>query len=282
MWAIIGGSGFENFDGFSTVRELARETPFGDASSGLREVVINGQKALFIPRHGGRHELLPSEVNYRANVFALKKYGARSVVSFSAVGSLRTELEPEDLVIPLQYVDRTKGIRRHTFCGDGVVGHVSLAHPVCESLVRGAEELARAESIKVHRGGTYVCIEGPHFSTLAESLSYRDLSADIIGMTGFPEYALAREAGLNYLPCCFVTDYDCWDVSRPHVTLDEVIRIMKRNNAKAFALLGRILSCERDLTADCRCAEQGLRVGLMTAREALSPAQREWLQVLTE
>jgi len=281
MLGIIGGSGFEKFDGFETLELLSRETPFGLASSGIKRVRVAGREALFVSRHGDHHELLPSEINYRANIFALKRAGARGLVSFSAVGSLRAEHAPGNLVIPLQYVDRTKGLRRHTFCGDGVVGHMSLAHPVCEQMAHRAGELARKCEIAVSVGGTYICIEGPNFSTLAESLSYRDCQADIIGMTNFPEYALAREAGLSYLPCCFITDYDCWDTARPHVTLDEVITIMRQNNGKGFRLLEQVLQNEESLLADCKCDSQGLRTGMMSARDMLTPEQREWLAVLT-
>ena len=279
MWAIIGGSGFEKFDGFEVVRELPRETPFGLCASGFKRVRVGGVEALFLSRHGAHHEWLPTEVNYRANIFALKAQGASAIVSFSAVGSLQPEFEPGHMVMPLQYIDRTKGVRKHTFCGEGIVGHMSLAHPVCESMARKVDELAKKESFTSHLGGTYVCIEGPNFSTYAESVSYRELAADIIGMTNFPEYALAREAGMNYLPCCFVTDFDCWDTSRPHVTLDEVLTIMRQNNAKAFALLKRVLAAGDGLLADCECSAQGLRSGLLS-REHLTPAQREWLDVL--
>lgn len=280
MWAVIGGSGFEKFDGFENVGLLPRETPFGMASSGFKKVRVADKEILFISRHGEMHELLPSEINYRANIYALKAQGARAILSFSAVGSLRAELEPEHLVIPLQFIDRTKSIRQHTFCGNGVVGHTSLAHPVCEKLAREVEKLAAQEPFTTHVGGTYLCIEGPNFSTYAESIAYRELNADIIGMTNVPESSLAREAGLTYLPCSFVTDFDCWDTSRPHVTLEEVISIMKRNNSKAFSLLTRILKSKSDLLEHCHCRDQGLRAGLMTPKEQLSPAQREWMQIL--
>lgn len=280
MWAIIGGSGFEKFDGFETIKAMPRETPFGLASSGFKKVRVAGKEALFISRHGEHHEHLPTEINYRANIFALKAAGAKAIVSFSAVGSLRAEMAPGDMVIPLQYIDRTKGIRKHTFCGDGIVGHNSLAYPVPKELTLEIEKLTKKENFKSHIGGTYVCIEGPNFSTLAESLHYRELPADIIGMTNFPEYSLAREAGLTYLPCCFVTDYDCWDTSRPHVTIEEVINTMRLNNGKAFSLLQKILTSEQNLLAKVHCSEQGLKTGLMTPRESLTPAQKEWMQVL--
>lgn len=283
MWAVIGGSGFEKFEAFEGGELLARETPFGMASSGLKRVRVAGHEAIFVSRHGEHHELLPAEINYRANIFALKRAGARAIASFSAVGSLRAEHEPGNLVIPLQYIDRTKGVRRHTFCGEGVVGHMSLAHPVCVPMAKLAGELAGRlmDSGAVHVGGTYVCIEGPNFSTLAESLSYRDYQADIIGMTNFPEYALAREAGLSYLPCCFVTDYDCWDTARPHVTVAEVIAIMKANNVKGFKVLQTLLANEAKLLEKCDCHEHGLKSGLMTSVESLSVDQRAWLGVLT-
>lgn len=271
MLAIIGGSGFEKFEGFEVVELLSRETPFGLASSGLKRVRVGGRDAVFLSRHGEHHELLPSEINYRANVFALKRAGVKGIVSVSAVGSLRAEHAPGNLVIPLQYMDRTKGIRQHTFCGQGIVGHMSLAHPVCEKMAHRAGELAAKAKLSAYVGGTYVCIEGPNFSTLAESLSYRDCQADIIGMTNFPEYALAREAGLSYLPCCFITDYDCWDTTRPHVTLEEVITIMRQNNSKAYALLQLILAEEAALLEGCHCADQGLKNGLMSSREKIDP-----------
>lgn len=280
MWGIIGGSGFEKFDGFETVEVLPRETPFGMTSSGFKKVRIGGTEALFISRHGEHHEVLPTEVNYRANIFAMKKFGARGVASVSAVGSLREEFAPGDLVIPTQYIDRTKGIRKHTFCGDGLVGHMSLANPVCEKAAKKVFEIAQAEKVKAHFGGTYVCIEGPNFSTYAESMSYRDLNADIIGMTNFPEYGLAREAGLTYLPCSFVTDYDCWDRSRPHVTLDEVLTTMRQNNAKGFKVISKLVAMGDKILEGCDCADGGLKNGLMTRREAIPNQHKAWLEVL--
>lgn len=280
MWGIIGGSGFEKFDGFETVKILPRETPFGPTSTGFKKVRIAGAEALFVSRHGEHHEVGPSEVNYRANIYAMKLHGARAIASFSAVGSLRAELAPGDLVIPLQYIDRTKGVRKHSFCGDGIVGHMSLASPVCEFAARKVFAIAQEARIKAHLGGTYICIEGPNFSTYAESMSYRDLKADIIGMTNFPEYSLAREAGLSYLPCSFVTDYDCWDRSRPHVTLEEVLRTMRENNAKGFKILTHMLKSEGQILEQCDCADGGLKNGLMTLRDAIPERHKEWVQIL--
>lgn len=281
MIAVFGGSGFEKFDEFETIEMLPRETPFGLTSSGFKRVRVDSHEFLFISRHGERHENLPSEVNYRANVFAVKAHGAHAIVSVSSVGSLRAEFAPEHLVIPLQFIDRTKGIRRHTFCGEGVVGHMSLAYPVYEPAARKVAALAVDLGIPCHVGGAYVCIEGPNFSTLAESLAYRELPADVIGMTNAPEFALAREAGLDYLPCSFITDYDCWDTSRPHVTLEEVIAVMRRNNSKAFQLLRAILPRTQDILSGSTSADQGLRTGLMVPLETLSEAQKSWYKTLT-
>ena len=278
MWAIIGGSGFENFEGFETVEELDRQTPFGLCSSGFKKVKLGGQEVLFLSRHGASHELLPSEVNYRANIFNLKKHGATKVLAFSAVGSLREELKPGDMVVPYQFIDRTKSLRRNTFCGEGLVGHVSLAKPVTSELVQLVEKNTAAMDFDIHQGKTCVVMEGPAFSTKAESDCHRQFGGDIIGMTAFPEYALAREAGLGFLPCYFVTDYDCWDESRPHVTLEEVIGVMRANNARAFQMALALMAEGDVFNPDW--AKEGLKTGLMTPQESWTPEQKQWLSVL--
>ena len=280
MIGVIGGSGFEQFEGFETRESLSTSTPFGEASSGFRRVSIAGTECLFLSRHGAHHELLPSEVNYRANIYALKKAGAKALVSFSAVGSLVKECAPGDLVVPHQYIDRTKSLRKTSFCGDGVIGHVSLAKPICEEMASQLQLITREQIFPSHFKKTYVCVEGPYFSTKAESHSYRALGADIIGMTNFPEYGLAREAGLPYLPCCFVTDYDCWDDSIPHVTVEEVIRVMKGNNAKAFTLLKALVARGEDLWKKSEAPAGGLRTGLFMPRESIPAKHRDWLEVL--
>jgi 5'-methylthioadenosine phosphorylase len=279
MLGIIGGSGFEKFDEFETVTPLERETPFGLAASGFKKVKVEGKEFLFISRHGDHHEHLPSEINYRANIYALKKNGAKAVVSFSAIGSLEKSLKPGDVVIPYQYIDRTKSIRNHTFLGEGVVGHVSLAKPICEVMADRLKTNLGKVDFDVHFKKTYVCIEGPYFSTQAESNTYRQMGANIIGMSNFPEFALAREAGLPYLPCCFVTDYDCWDDSIPHVTIDEVIRVMKQNNSKAFTLLKKMLKIEGFWQGSLAPAG-GLRSGLFMPKEAIPRDKRDWVEVL--
>ncbi len=297
MLGIIGGSGFEKFEEFETIELLERSTPFGQASSGFKKVKVEGAEFLFISRHGDHHEHLPSEINYRANIYAMKKMGVKAIVSFSAVGSLQKEFAPGDLVVPYQYIDRTKSLRDHTFLGEGLIGHVSLAKPICEVMAERTKPLVAevlssfaassdavttsAANFKAHFGQTYVCIEGPYFSTKAESNTYRQMEAHIIGMSNFPEYALAREAGLPYLPCCFVTDYDCWDDSIPHVTVEEVIKVMKNNNAKAFAILKSILKTP-DIFQGSLAYEGGLRTGLFMAPDAIPGAKRPIVDVLTK
>lgn len=278
MIAVIGGSGFEKFDEFTTVEKISIETPFGPHSSGMKKVKVDNTEFLFLSRHGEHHELLPSEVNYRANIFAFKKLGASAVVSFSAVGSLQKDLAPGDMVVPFQYIDRTKA-RVHTFLGGGLIGHVSLAKPICETMAKRLQELVKPLAHTSFFGQTYVCIEGPYFSTKAESHTYRQMGANIIGMSNFPEYALAREAGLPYLPCCFVTDYDCWDDSIPHVTVEEVIKVMKNNNQKAFNVLKTILKA-RDLAEGSYAYDGGLKTGLFMPKEAIPKDKLSWVNVL--
>ena len=280
MWGIIGGSGFEKFTQFRTINAIDNTTPFGETSSGASRVAIDEYEALFIPRHGSQHEKLPSEVNYRANIFALKRAGAKAILSISAVGSLRESLQPGHLVIPHQYIDQTKGIRAHTFCGDGVVGHVSLAHPVCHSMTDQLAQSLTTTNINHHVGQTYICIEGPMLSSAAASKTYRILGADIVGMTNFPEVALAREAGLPYLPCCFVCDYDAWSDTLPAATLEDIINIMQTNNLKAFDVVRKAVASQSTWFDACNCSEQGLTTALMTAPENIPEDKAAWLNIL--
>lgn len=279
MIAIIGGSGFEKFEKFKVIEELSPETPYGNSSSGFKKIEIDGTEMLFISRHGIHHELLPSEVNYQANIFNLKKHGAKCVVSFSAIGSLRKDLKAGDLVIPHQYIDRTKSIRKHSFSGNGFVAHVSLAKPVCSTLIEYIQNNKSEFDFDVHINKTYICIEGPYFSTQAESIMFRNWGADVIGMTNYPEYALAREAGLAYLPLCFVTDYDCWDDNIPHVTVPEVIEVMRNNNSKAFTLIQHI-SKNSNFWKNSTAFEQGIKNGLLTPMDAISKENQRILEVL--
>ena len=279
MWSIIGGTGFEKFEDFKIKQLLDRETPFGETSSGLSLVEIFGREVLYVSRHGQHHEALPSEVNYRANIFALKKCGATKILSISSVGSLKQEYAPGDCVVPDQYIDRTKGIRKHSFCGDGIVGHVSLANPVDLVLFEGLKKVAFGLNVKIHFGGASVTVEGPYYSTKAESQSLIASGGHIIGMTNFPEYGLAREAGISYLPLSFITDYDCWNDSIPHVTLDVVNQIMQKNKAKAFQIIERILKGMADVIPQ-GIPEQGLKLGLMTALDNVPTQAKAWLDIV--
>ncbi|MGE3320276.1 MAG: MTAP family purine nucleoside phosphorylase [Candidatus Berkiella sp.] len=279
MWAVLGGSGFEKFDSFTFIEEIEVNTPFGRPSAPITKAKVNDVTVLFLSRHGKQHEFTPSNINYRANIFALKQCGATKLLSISAVGSLQKELRPGDCVIPTQYIDRTKTLRGHTFCIDGAVGHVSLANPVDLELVKQAKEILNADNFSLHFDKTYICMEGPAFSTKAESKMYRQWGADIIGMTNFPEYALAREAGMCYLPLSFVTDYDCWDDALPHVTLEQVLEIMRNNNHKAFALMQQLIPQTHMLYPN-GCPEHGLKTGLMTPIDSLTPEVQAWMKVI--
>lgn len=284
MWAVIGGSGFEKFEEVENLEDLDRETPFGKASSGLKRIRVSteaGEKeCLFLSRHGSEHELLPSEVNYVANIFALKRAGVKKVLAFATVGSLRKEIEPGHMVIPHQYMDCTKSYRTNTFCGKGMVGHVSLAYPIWMSAMKEMEERREFFSFAVHTRKSYVCVEGPYFVTRSESIHFREKGMDIIGMTAYPEFAVAREAGICYLPCCFVTDYDSWDDKLEHVNLSAVLDVMYKNNEKAFNILQKVLKW--DFPEEKESREGGLRTSLMSPVERLTPDQRVYLEILQQ
>lgn len=280
MWGIIGGTGFEKIEGFEVVEELDRETPFGLASSYFKRVKINDTECLYISRHGSHHELLPTEVNYRANIFALKRWGASRIMAFSAVGSLEGVCKPGDMAIISQYIDRTKGVRKHTYCGEGIIGHVSLAYPTCSAWMNLVKNIKGEFDFPIHFEKTYLCIEGPYFSTYAESVSYQKMGAHIIGMTQVPEMNLAREAGLCYLSCCFVTDFDCWDTSIEHVTQQEIMRILKQNATRGFSVLEKLVNTSEEDIDDCKCSAGGLKNGLISPLTSLSESQKKWMSVI--
>lgn len=225
---VIGGSGLYELPGIRDVRPVRVSTPFGDPSDALMRGRLDDVEVIFLPRHGVGHRLLPSEVPFRANVFALKQLGAEFLLSIGAVGSLREQLAPGHVVVPDQFIDRTVG-RRSTFFDEGVVVHVSLADPVCTVLADAVDAAARAAGGTVHRDGTYLCMEGPQFSTRAESRMYRQWGADIIGMTNWQEAKLAREAELCFASLALVTDYDAWRSDGEHVVIEEVLRIIAAN-----------------------------------------------------
>jgi len=245
---VLGGSGLYEMEGLSDVEELDVETPFGKPSDVLvRGRLPNGTTLLFLPRHGRGHRLAPHEIDYRANVCALKKAGATHLVSISAVGSMKEEIAPGHLVVPDQFLDLTKR-RRSTFFEDGIVAHVPFADPICPLLGGALAAAAAKTGAKVHRGGVYVCIEGPQFSTRAESLLYRSWGVSVIGMTGMPEAKLAREAELPFANLSLATDYDCWHESEESVTVEAVIATMRKNVGQAKATLRELAQMLPDPT----------------------------------
>ena len=238
-FAIIGGSGLYKIEGARIVHEHNIETPYGETSSFVKEIEIEDKSFFFLSRHGDQHQLSPSEVNYRANIFALKKLGVDFIISMSAVGSLREELEPTHIVLPDQFIDRTQGRRERTFFKDGIVGHTSLAEPINKELQRCLYEACRKADVESHVGGTYVCIEGPQFSTRAESLLYRQWGADIIGMTNVPESYLAKEIGIAYATVAMVTDFDAW--KDEHCTLEEIMKVVALNKQSSHKIVKEII-----------------------------------------
>jgi len=238
---IIGGSGIYDLPGLQDLREERVKTPWGEPSDALRFGRIGGTDAVFLPRHGRGHRLSPSGINYRANIDALKRVGVTDIVSVSACGSFREELAPGTFVLVDQFIDRTQG-RASSFFGNGCVAHVSMAHPVAPKLQDCIEAAASAEAIHVVRGGTYVCMEGPQFSSLAESLAYKAMGCHVIGMTAMPEAKLAREAEISYATVAMVTDFDCWHPDHDEVDVAAVIKVVHENAAKAGKLLARLIS----------------------------------------
>jgi 5'-methylthioadenosine phosphorylase len=258
---IIGGTGLYQMEGFSEVREVAIDTPFGAPSDHLMVGQLEGQRVAFLPRHGRGHRILPHELDFQANVFAMKRLGVQWILSVSAVGSLKEEYAPTHMVIPDQFVDRTQQ-RKSTFFGRGLVAHVSFAHPFCARLSRVmADACAEAGAIH-HVGGTYVCIEGPQFSTRAESELYRSWGLDLVGMTNLQEARLAREAEICYATLAMVTDYDCWHPDHDAVTAVQILANLERNAEVAKAVLRAALR-RLPVPRDCEC-ESALRHALVT------------------
>ncbi len=237
---IIGGSGVYDLECVELVTKHEVETPFGSPSSLIFEAKVAGRTCYFLPRHGQGHKLTPSEINYRANVYALKSLGVDTVVSISAVGSLKEEYAPTHFVLPDQFIDWTKGQRERSFFSKGMVGHVSNAYPVSSPLQTRVAEVLGETDVVYHKGGTYICIEGPQFSTKAESLMYRSFGCDVIGMTNVPEAFLAKEAGMAYTTVAMVTDYDCWREG-DHCTVEEIMSVMKNNYASAQKLVEKLV-----------------------------------------
>lgn len=268
---IIGGSGIYQIDGLENTRWRAIETPFGTPSDELMEGELQGQKLVFLPRHGRGHRIPPSELNFRANIDALKRAGCTEIISVSAVGSLREALAPGTFVIVDQFIDRTFA-RAKSFFGTGLVAHVGMGHPVCARLGDAIEAAARQSNIAAVRGGTYLVMEGPQFSTKAESELYRQWGCDVIGMTNMPEAKLAREAEMCYATIAMVTDFDCWHPGHGHVTVEAIIRVLLDNAEKARNLLRAAAPSLRHRNAPCsQGCHRALDHAIITAPEARDP-----------
>ncbi|MBI2966050.1 MAG: S-methyl-5'-thioadenosine phosphorylase [Chloroflexi bacterium] len=276
---IIGGSGLYRFDGLARLREVEIDTPYGHPSDAIVTGELSGRALAFLPRHGRGHRLSPTEVPVRANIWALKSLGVRRVTSVSAVGSLREHIRPLDFIVPDQLIDRTRA-RPSTFFGDGIVAHVGFADPFCPALSSRIETSLSRAGARVHGRGTYVVMEGPAFSTRAESLLYRNLGASVIGMTALPEAKLAREAELCYAVMAAVTDYDCWHPTEEAVSVETVVANLERNVASARKAVYELATGDEPF-GPCDCAN-ALRGAIITAPERIPPARRKELALLID
>lgn len=272
---IIGGSGVYDVSKIEIVKEHKMSTPWGDPSDLIIEGQLEGTKFFFLPRHGKTHRLTPSEINYRANIFALKSLGVRYLISISACGSLREEFPPTHFVLPQQFMDFTKGLRARSFFGGGVVGHVPTDSAINIELAGLISSACESLDIPHHNGGTYLGIEGPQFSSKAESLFYRSIGADIIGMTNLPEAYLAKEAGMAYSTVGMVTDYDCWKSSM--YSLDEVLKFMRENNKKAQKLILKVI---KKLAKNPVEYTTENKHSVLTPKEHWTKKQKSYLEVL--
>jgi 5'-methylthioadenosine phosphorylase len=277
---IIGGSGVYNLPGLEDIREERVETPWGTPSDALHFGRIGNTRAVFLPRHGRGHVLSPSGINYRANIDALKRAGVTDIISVSACGSFKAELYPGLFVVVDQFADRTFA-RESSFFGNGCVAHVSMAHPIAPKLAARIVDAAKAEDIKIAQGGTYVCIEGPQFSSYAESLTFKAAGYDVIGMTALPEAKLAREAEISYATIAMVTDFDCWHPEHDNVDVASVIDVVRKNSSAASRLLARLL---QDFPAEhepCPIgSDRALDSAILTAPEARDPALLKKLEAV--
>ncbi len=273
---IIGGSGLYQIEGLKNTKWVKVVTPFGKPSDEYLTGSIDGREIVFLPRHGRGHKILPTELNYCANIYGMKKLGVDRIISISAVGSLRETIKPLDIVIPDQFVDRTNMARRSTFFGEGVVAHISFADPVCPDLINLVCDIGRGLGANVHFGGTYLNMEGPAFSTKAESNLYRQWGMSIIGMTNMPEAKLAREAEICYVTIAFVTDYDCW--YKTVVDINEVIKNLTKNVDMAKKIIRASVSKIPE-KRNCICAT-GLKDAIVTNKKFIPKATKEKLKII--
>jgi len=275
---IIGGSGLYRIEGIKGIKEVAVKTPFGEPSDKFITGTLEGKDVVFLPRHGLGHRISPSEINYRANIFGMKKLGVERIISVAACGSLKESLKPMDFVIVDQFVDRTNQAREMSFFKDGIVAHIEFSHPVCTELANGLYNSAKKANVTVHNAGTYINMEGPAFSTLAESNLYRSWGMDIIGMTNFAEARLAREAEICYSTLAAVTDYDCWHPGHTSVTVEMVIKNLTNNieNAKKI-LLDLIKNLPQERSCSCKDA---LKYAIVTDKKAISGKIKKDLDII--
>jgi 5'-methylthioadenosine phosphorylase len=276
---IIGGSGLYSMPGLSLAKQVRLKTPFGAPSDGYVIGTLAGRKVAFLARHGRGHRILPSELNFRANVYGFKQLGVERIVSVSAVGSLKEEHEPLDFVIPDQFFDRTRH-RIDTFFGNGIVAHISFADPICGELARVVEGACQKVGVRGKRGGTYVCMEGPQFSTKAESNVYRSWGMDVIGMTNLQEAKLAREAELCYVSVPMVTDYDCWHPGHDAVTVDQVVAVLEKNAENASKVLRETIAA-MPAGRGCKCGS-ALAHAILTDRKKIPAATRQKLKLILD
>jgi len=275
---VIGGSGLYEMEGLEEVERVRLGTPFGDPSDEYVTGVLNGVRMVFLPRHGRGHRLLPSEVNYRANIHGMKQLGVERIISVSAVGSLKEAIAPGHIVIPDQFIDRTKGIRSDTFFGNGIVAHAGFADPLCHNLSGVLYQAARTAGATVHLGGTYICMEGPAFSTRSESFMYLGLGASVIGMTNLTEAKLAREAEICYATIALSTDYDCWHETHDDVTVEAILAIIHQNVAMAKNIIRQAVSgIQAGRTCACATAMQH---AIITDRSLIPPETRQKLDLI--
>jgi 5'-methylthioadenosine phosphorylase len=274
---IVGGSGLYHMDGLTDIEEVAVETPFGEPSDTYHTGTLEGHRVAFLARHGRGHTISPSELNFRANIYGFRKLGVERILSASAVGSLKEEHRPLDIVLPDQFFDRTKS-RISTFFGDGLVAHISFGDPICSELADVVVSASTEAEVLVKRGGTYLCMEGPQFSTKAESETYRSWGMDVIGMTNLQEAKLAREAEMCYTTMALVTDYDCWHPDHDAVTVADIIANLQRNSLNAQALIKASVKLMPE-TRDCGCGH-ALQHALITDPTKVPAETKERLGLL--
>jgi 5'-methylthioadenosine phosphorylase len=274
---VIGGSGLYSMKGLSDIQEVRLNTPFGEPSDPYVLGTLSGRKVAFLARHGRGHRILPTELNFRANIHGFKQLGVERILSVSAVGSLKQEHKPTDFVIPDQFYDRTRQ-RVSTFFGEGMVAHIAFGDPICPELAAIVAKAGEAAGVVTKRGGTYVCMEGPQFSTKAESNAYRSQGFDIVGMTNLQEAKLAREAEICYVTIAMVTDYDCWHPEHDSVTVDQIIAVLNRNAENAATVVRNAVAA-LGTSRNCHCG-QALATAIMTAPDAVPAATRAKLDLI--